>query len=159
MFPLRAILHPTNFSEASEHALRAAYQLARDYNARLFLLNALEPPLDGGEFGEEFHAPETVREKVRDRIAHLVDPAAPVTVEAIIVEGFTVEVILREARERRCDLIVIGSHGRTGLGRVLMGSVAEDVARKACCPVLIVRECHEVAPADQVETGEHVGAK
>ena len=159
MFPLRAILHPTNFSEASEHALRVAYQLARDYKARLILLNALEPPLDHGDLGEEFHAAETVRDKAHDRIAHLVDANAPVTVDAIVVEGFTVEVILGEARERRCDLIVIGSHGRTGLGRALMGSVAEDVARKACCPVLIVRECHEVAPADHVEGREHVGAK
>jgi nucleotide-binding universal stress UspA family protein len=56
-----------------------------------------------------------------------------------VVEGIASAEIVREARERPCELIVIGSHGRTGIGRVLMGSVAEEVARKAPCPVLIAR--------------------
>jgi nucleotide-binding universal stress UspA family protein len=159
MFPLRTILHPTNFSEESDHALRIACQLARDYQARLVLLHAVEPPLYSGEVGtgQDFHAPEKVRERALERIAHLVEPGPGVAVEPVVVEGFKVDEILREARERHCDLIVIGSHGRTGISRMLLGSTAEEVERKACCPVLIVRKCHETAVG--TPEGTEAGAK
>jgi nucleotide-binding universal stress UspA family protein len=143
MLALKTILHPTDFSETSAHALRMAYQVAQDYGARLILLHAVEPPVYYGEFGATFTAADEYAESARERLLALVEPEAGVDVETLMVEGIASPEILRLAEERSCDLIVIGSHGRTGLGRVLMGSVAEEVARKSPCPVLIVRLPHE----------------
>lgn len=64
---------------------------------------------------------------------------ATVSVEHLLVEGDPVGAILKISQERQCDLIVMGSHGRTGLHRLLMGSVAEQVLRKATCPVVTVK--------------------
>lgn len=144
MLTFKSILHPTDFSEASELALRMAVGLARDYQARLIVLHALEPPVYYGELGVSFIPPEDYREKAQERIAALVGPDRPIEVETIVVEGIAAVEILRAASELHPDLIVIGSHGRTGLGRVLMGSVAEEISRKAPCPVLIVREPHKI---------------
>jgi len=145
MSTFTTILHPTDFSEAAGPALRMAYQLARDYSARLVLLNVVEPPVYFGELGVGFNAPEEHRSLAEERIASLLEPDPKVAIEPRVVEGMAAAEIVREARERQCDLIVICSHGRTGIGRVLMGSVAEEVARKASCPVLIVRTHHEIA--------------
>jgi universal stress protein A len=144
MLSFKAILHPTDFSDASEHALKMAAALARDYKARLVLLHAVEPPVYYGELGVSFIPPEDYREKAQERVAGLIGPDSPLTVETVVVEGIAAAEILRVAAEHPVDLIVIGSHGRTGIGRVLMGSVAEEVSRKAPCPVLIVRTPHEV---------------
>lgn len=148
MATFSTILHPTDFSEASDLALRMAYQLARDYSARLVLLNIVEPPVYFGELGAGFNAPEEDRKLAEKRIATLLEPDPKVAIERLVREGMAAAEIVREARERPCDLIVIGSHGRTGIGRVLMGSVAEDVARKASCPVLIVRTHHDIAATE-----------
>lgn len=142
MLPIRTVLHPTDFSDASEHGRRMAYGLARDYGARLVLLHAVEPSVLTHEVGNAFVPPVEVVSLARERIAELVEEGSPVTVEPVIVEGLAAPEILRAARDRQADLVVIGSHGRTGLGRVLMGSVAEEVARKSPCPVLIVRPSH-----------------
>lgn len=147
MLPIKTILHPTDFSDASEHALRMAVGLARDYEARLILLHAVEPPVYYGELGVNFIPPEDYRESAQERVDALVGSDLAVTVESVVTEGIAASEIVRVARERHCDLIVIGSHGRSGLGRVLMGSVAEEVARKSPCPALIVRSPHEI-PVD-----------
>lgn len=144
MLAIKTILHPTDFSEASEHALRMAYELACDYKARLIVIHAVEPPVYYGELGVNFTAPSEYRETAEERLADLVDAAQGITVERQVIEGIAAPEILAIAKEQNCDLIVIGSHGRTGLGRVLMGSVAEEVARKSPCPVLIVRTAHDV---------------
>jgi nucleotide-binding universal stress UspA family protein len=148
MLPIKTILHPTDFSEASQHALAMAVGLARDYHARLILLHAVEPPVYYGELGTAVIPSEEERETAEDRLAALVGPGTPVAVEHMVSEGIAAPEILRVARETHCGLIVIGSHGRSGLGRVLMGCVAEEVARKSPCPVLIVRAPHEI-PADE----------
>jgi nucleotide-binding universal stress UspA family protein len=156
MLPIRVILHPTDFSVASEHARQMAYELARDYGARLLFLHSVEPPVYYGELGVNYTASDGFRELARERVDELVEPGSQVQVETIVADGEPGEEILRVAKERQADLLVIGSHGRTGLGRVLMGSVAEEVARKSPCPVLIVRAPHEiahtVATAPQVAT-------
>jgi nucleotide-binding universal stress UspA family protein len=144
MLPLKNILHPSDFSDASAHALQLAIGLARDYHARLVLLHAVEPPVYYGEVGLSFIAPEEYQESARERIEALVGSDPKVVVESVVTEGMAASEILRVARERHCDLIVLGSHGRTGIGRVLMGSVAEEVARRSPCPVLIVRAPHEI---------------
>ncbi len=142
MLPFKTILHPTDFSEACHHAFQMAQGLARDYSARLILLNILEPPVYFAELGTNLSPREEHHRPAVERIQTLAEALAPLRVEAMVLEGLAGAEILRVAREEHADLIVIGSHGRTGLGRVLMGSVAEDVARKAACPVLIVRSPH-----------------
>lgn len=145
MLPIKTILHPTDFSVASEHARQMAYELAQDYGAELVFLHCVEPPVYYGELGVNFTSPDGYRELARERVDELIEPGSPVRSETIIAEGPAAPEILRVAAERHADLLVIGSHGRTGLGRVLMGSVAEEVARKSPCPVLIVRAPHEIA--------------
>jgi universal stress protein A len=148
MISIKSILHPTDFSDASEHALRMAVGLARDYQARLILMHAVEPPVYYGEIGVGFIPADDDRESVQGRVDALAGTETRVTVESVVTEGIAAPEILRVARDRHCDLIVLGSHGRTGIGRVLMGSVAEDVARRSPCPVLIVRAPHEIALDD-----------
>ena len=145
MLPIKTILHPTDFSDASAHALKMASMLARDYSAHLVLLHTIEPPIYYGELGVSFSAPDHHREMIRGRIDALMESLASVDAESVVLDGVAAPEILRIATERHADMIVLGSHGRTGIGRVLMGSVAEEVARKAPCPVLIVRQKHEIA--------------
>jgi nucleotide-binding universal stress UspA family protein len=136
MLPLGTILHPTDFSENSEFAFRVACALARDYNARLVLLHVMQPPMviyAGGPVpAETWPSIEEVKEKLRK----LEGQSHHVRVESQVMEGDPVDMILRAAEETDSDVIVMGTHGRTGLGRLLLGSVAESVIRKAPCPVL-----------------------
>lgn len=139
MLPLKTILHPTDFSPPSEHARKIAQGLARDYDARLIVLHAIEPPLFSNQAAGETPEARAYRNSARDKISGLVEAGSPLPAETLLSDGIASAEIVRVAAERQCDLIVIGSHGRTGIGRVLMGSVAEEVSRKAPCPVLIVR--------------------
>ena len=136
MLPLGTVLHPTDFSANSEFAFRVACALARDYNARLTLLHVIPPPTviyAGGPIpAETWPSTEEAQEKLRQ----LEGRTHKVRVESQVLEGDPVDMILRAAEETGSDVIVMGTHGRTGLGRLLMGSVAESVIRKAPCPVL-----------------------
>jgi universal stress protein A len=136
---IRTILHPTDFSRYSENAWRVACSLARDYGANLLVLHVREIPVAVyGEFGtvpaDTFDAGA-----LRDELAKLEPTVSGVTVERRLTEGTPAAEIVRVAGENNCDLIVLGTHGRTGLGRLLMGSVAEQVVRRATCPVLTVK--------------------
>jgi nucleotide-binding universal stress UspA family protein len=82
---------------------------------------------------------ETYKEPLRAKLNELARRESKVQVEDQLVEGDAAIEILRLAEDTKCDLIVMGTHGRTGLGRLLMGSVAEQVVRKARCPVLTVK--------------------
>ena len=139
MLPLTTILHPTDFSENSEFAFRLACALARDYKARLVLLHVLPPPMvlyAGGPVpAETWPTSEQAEEKLRQ----LEGQAHSVRVESQVLEGDPVDMILRAAEETASDVIVMGTHGRTALARLLMGSVAEAVLRKAPCPVLTAK--------------------
>ena len=139
MLPLATILHPTDFSEHSEFAFRVASSLARDYNARLILLHVIPPPMviyaGGAVPAETWPSVEEVKESLRNmegRTHH-------VRVESQVMEGDPVDMILRAAEETHSDVIVMGTHGRTALARLLLGSVAEAVIRKAPCPVLTAK--------------------
>jgi nucleotide-binding universal stress UspA family protein len=141
MFPIRTILHPTDFSECATEAFDLACNLAYDYAARLLVLHVLEPPITAlagnralPPLPEEYGRPAR-EEKLRGLQA----PYAAVQLERCLQEGEVIPEILRLATETPCDLIVMGTHGRTGLSRLLLGSVAEGVLRRAPCPVLSVR--------------------
>jgi nucleotide-binding universal stress UspA family protein len=139
MLAVRTILHATDFSERSEYALGLACALARDYVARLIVLHVAEAPTLA--YGEGAIPPtlDELRASAQEQLNLLRLPLANVRAERRLEEGDVVPEILRVARDTNTDLIVLGTHGRTGLARLLMGSVAEEVVRKALCPVLTVK--------------------
>lgn len=121
--PARQILVATDFSDNAEAALGVAVRYARELHARLHLLHVFW----GGEV--------EVTQLLADAVAQA-GPDVPVTVAG--TGGDPAEEILRYATRHPIDLIVVGTHGRTGMSRVLLGSVAERVMRGARCPVLVV---------------------
>jgi nucleotide-binding universal stress UspA family protein len=138
MLPIRSILVPTDFSERSANAFRMACAVARDHGARLIVLHVVAPPMAAYVGGvmtpEAWHDDERWAE-----LRSLRPPDPQVPVEHLLAEGEPATMILQVAAKRECDLIVLGTHGRTGLGRVLLGSVAEAVLRRAACPVVTVK--------------------
>ena len=149
MLPLRLVLHPTDFSPHSEAAAKLAFALARDYGARVLVLHVLEPIVMGGVEGVAIPDPRAYEAEMRARLEGVRPSGTEVLVEHRLLLGSIAEEILRVAKESRCGVIVLGTHGRTGLGRLLLGSVAEQVVRKAPCPVLTVKAPpREAAPAD-----------
>jgi nucleotide-binding universal stress UspA family protein len=147
MIHLKTILHPTDFSEESRYALEVACALARDQAARVLLLHVVPRPVPLGRDGgvpvfKDAHTAEdlhTNRQEALSRLERLRSEAASGQVEVMLTEGDVVGVITRAAEEAACDLIVMGSHGRSRMYQLMMGSVAADVTRKATCPVVTVR--------------------
>lgn len=139
MLPFRAILHPTDFSPSSDYAQHLAWSLARDHGARLIVLHVAAPP--AVMYGEIIAplAGGGYKDNAWKALRRLHWPEGSVPVELRVETGEPAKEILRIAQETPCDLIVIGTHGRTGMGRLLMGSVAEQVVRKAACPVVTVK--------------------
>ena len=142
----RRILHPTDFSRASSAAFARAVALARADRAQLFLVHVLAPPMPIG--GEGYVAPQvyqdleaSARQYGEKRLAALQTKARKAGARAtgMLLEGVADDQIIRAARRRKADLIVIGTHGRTGLARLFLGSVASRVVAGARCPVLTVR--------------------
>lgn len=151
MRPLKTILHPTDFSRHSEHALELACALARDRGARLVVMHVVPERtavVGGGDLAELRQAEtcqedlRNYRKEMRNKLAQLplpgLVPGLPFRAERLLQEGNVVEAIVRTAQDTSCDLIVMGAHGRTEQGRRLMGSVAEEVMRRAPCPVVTV---------------------
>lgn len=139
MLPIRNILHPTDFSERSEFALNMASALARDYNANLIILHVAQSPVILFTEGIIPPSPDEHLEEVRQQLSR-VEPADPdVNVVHQLVEGNPASEILHVAEMMNVDLIVMGTHGRHGIKRLLMGSVAEYVMERAACPVLTVK--------------------
>jgi nucleotide-binding universal stress UspA family protein len=153
MLPIHTILHPTDFSAHSNYAFRLACSLARDYGAQLIMAHVLErtAPVYSGVMTPMPPLPPSAEERqaVWDELGEIKPPDPGIRIEYLLEEGDPATVILQLARERQCQLIVLGSHGRTGLGRLLMGSVAEHVVRKASCPVLTVKTPQHLAPTTE----------
>ena len=139
MFPLRTILHPTDFSDLSDHALKLALDLARDYSARLIVLHVLTPPVLA--YGADGLLPDQqeILDAARQRLANLPIPRPEEQVERRLVEGDPVTEILRLCEAAKPDLIVMGANGRGGLERLLLGSVADTIIQQSLCPVMVVR--------------------
>ena len=140
----RRILHATDFSSASRPAFARTLALAKKDRAQLFLLHVLVPPSPflGDRLPPSYlELQARARREAERRLAAAALRARKtgLRVHATLVAGAPAEEILRASRRCRPDLIVIGTHGRTGLGRVFMGSVAERVLERASCPVLTVR--------------------
>jgi nucleotide-binding universal stress UspA family protein len=140
------ILHPTDFSPASRAAFTHALALARAERAELLVVHVLAPVLP--MVGEGYMTPRTfddvqrsMRAQAQKQLDRLVAKAKTARVRArgLLYEGTAADAIVRAARARRARLIVMGTHGRTGLTRLLIGSVAERVVGTAPCPVLTIR--------------------
>jgi nucleotide-binding universal stress UspA family protein len=142
MFKPTRILHPTDFSEYSTYALGIATDLARQNQASLLIFHAV-PSLSAADvsYGEVARdlEPEGYRDTILRDLRRSVPTPAGVAVEYMVAEGNPIAEINRIAREHACDLIVMGTHGRTGVSHLLAGSVAEGVVRTAPCPVLTAR--------------------
>ncbi|HEV3144517.1 MAG TPA: universal stress protein [Gemmataceae bacterium] len=138
MLPIRTILFSTDFSECSEAAFQLASSLARDYNARLIVLHVYPPPLDHSEEVAR-RPPDSYEESLWKNLKTIRANDLKYDMDYQLVEGEAAQEILRIAAEKPCDLIVMGTHGRTGLERFLLGSVAEQVVRQAACPVLTTK--------------------
>jgi nucleotide-binding universal stress UspA family protein len=140
MIRIRNILCPTDFSPFAQAALPIACSLARDYGAALILLHVRpEPVTFVGEFGAVPPEPGEPDETLKARMRQRVPSSFTGVVDCQIQSGDAAEGILKAAQGRNCDLIVLGTHGRSGLRRMLVGSVAEAVLRKAPCPVLTIK--------------------
>jgi universal stress protein A len=142
---IKKILYPTDLSESGWPALRLASSLANDHKAKLVIVYAMEPPqpVAAGGAGAAVPPPGTDfvgREEDLEKELTKMAPTPPnVDYEYRIVHGQAAQAIVQLAEEEQVDLIVMGTHGRTGLSRLLMGSVAEHVMRHAVCPVVTVR--------------------
>ncbi|HLG29040.1 MAG TPA: universal stress protein [Candidatus Brocadiales bacterium] len=140
---LNKILCPYDFSESSSHALRYAIEFASAYKAKLYLLHVFDiRVLDYGEpiYGISIPTKDaigTIKTELANSIPEKVKNE--LQVETIVVSGVPFYEIIKFANENGIDLIVMGTHGRTGIAHILLGSVAEKVVRKASCPVLTVR--------------------
>lgn len=153
---IKSILLPTDFSECGNYALSYAASLARRFGASIICINVIEPivptvgysgmtePLPIADITEQL---EDSAERELPKLAEC-DECTGIDVEELVVHGEASSEIVRVAKERQVDLIVISSHGRTGLGRILFGSTAESVVRHASCPVLVVK------PPQEEETEE-----
>lgn len=142
MLKLKTILHPTDYSEPSEYAFRLACSLARDHEASLVVLHVvltLGPELVTHGDAETKLEPEAFQRRLWDDLREVQSPDPAVKVEHRLAEGDAAEQIVRVAREAGAELVVMGTHGRTWLERLLMGGVAEYVMRNAPCPVLTVK--------------------
>jgi nucleotide-binding universal stress UspA family protein len=135
---IQTILFPTDLSDSSESALGVAFSLARDYRARLIVLHVASfgQAVPYSEFERMLKESSAYRRQLEDKLRHCQKPEC--NAEFRVEEGDPAEQIVRAAKQARSDLIVMGSHGRTGLRRLLMGSVAEKTLRSASCPVLLV---------------------
>jgi universal stress protein A len=143
---IRKILAPTDFSAHAENAVRFACGLTQRLGTELHLLHVLSEivPTGPDPLLTPVLPPEYYREsevQSREALAKLIQPSwgTPPVVEIAVRWDSPVEGIVEYAREAAIDLIVIATHGRTGLSHVLLGSVAERIVREASCPVLTIR--------------------
>jgi nucleotide-binding universal stress UspA family protein len=125
MLKIHMILHPTDFSTRSKNAFDLACAVARDYDARLVLVHIKLPLMRGDEVHGLITAPEEVDFELREELDKLQLHDASILVKRVLKQGDPATEILRTAKEISSGVIVMGTHGRTGIGRLLMGSVAE----------------------------------
>ena len=146
MTRIRRVLHPTDFSRASSAAYRRAVELAKANRAELLLLHVLSVPVPIA--GDGYMSPKIYDDIVTGARAYgqkqldaLTRKArkAGVRARGLLAEGVAHEQIARTARSRKADVLVMGTHGRTGWSRLFLGSVASRVLALSPCPVLTVR--------------------
>jgi nucleotide-binding universal stress UspA family protein len=152
MMKLRKILFPTDFSRCAQQALGHAVHWAREYDAELHVLHALA-------LLQDYSVRLPNKKEINEQLQHLAAEHMSETIQALphdevdvrqaLVRGISMApAILGYASENDIDLIVMGTHGRRGLGHLFLGSVAEEVVRLASCPVLTIRERETPMPVE-----------
>ncbi len=142
---IKTILFPTDFSQGARAAMDHAISLAKDYQAKLILLYVIQDiSIAEWYIPSSLSAADLVEDMQKSAWNEMDKWGAEVSqrvkdVEKLVVRGVPFVEIIRTAKERQADMIVIGTHGRTGIDHMLFGSTAEKVVRKAACPVLTVR--------------------
>jgi nucleotide-binding universal stress UspA family protein len=148
MVNIQKIVCPSDFSTCAMQALKYAVELARQFRAEISLVHAYEDPAAyvaplpmSGYVGPGADLLLELRQTLETRLEHLREDVEKqgVTVRAELLEGAPYRVVLDWADEWQADMIVIGTHGHTGLSHALLGSVTERVVRMASCPVLTIR--------------------
>lgn len=153
MVPIRRILFPTDFSEPADHAWPFALHFAQEFGAEIHLLHVVAPPPRMTEAYAAGFDPEKFAEVLTAEANASLDrfvrkaKTRNILSQSEVRIGVDFHEIVDYARSRQIDLIVMATHGRTGLAHALIGSVAEKVVRKAPCPVLTVKH-----PAMKCET-------
>lgn len=154
MIEIKTILAPTDFSAHSERAVRYACALAARLGAELHLLHVLSEIIPSGPdpmlmpvIPPEFY--QENEQSARETLDRLPQPDwdTPKSVVRSVRWGSPVEAIIGYATDQKIDLVVIATHGRTGLSHVLLGSVAERIVRESPCPVLTVRSDRSGSPS------------
>ena len=138
MFNINTILCPIDFHDASQAAFEVAKSIAAKFDAKIIAMHvAMTPP----EYSNWAPVLPVDEEDLAERADHLANFTRDDggEIDRLVLVGDAEMVIVREAEDRRCDLIVMGTTGRGGIGRLLLGSVTENVSRNANCPVLLVK--------------------
>jgi nucleotide-binding universal stress UspA family protein len=142
---IRKILFATDFSEGSSYALPYAADMARQYGAKLYIIHVIfDVAKTAGWYVPHVSIDEIYQDMEKSAMAELEKTSLDEMrglkdVERLVLKGIPYEEIDKFASEQKIDLIVLGTHGRRGIDRVLFGSTAEQVVRNAPCPVLSVR--------------------
>jgi nucleotide-binding universal stress UspA family protein len=150
---IQTILVPIDFSEHSAAALGLATELAKSTDAALHLVHVddfIAYTLPNGAVIYDAMTLAGLREDMRQRLLGLqagVQKAGIARVQTTVLEGQPDVEIVRHAGQLPADLIIIGTHGRRGFSHLMLGSVAERVARKACCPVIAVPLARRTSPS------------
>lgn len=146
MLPVKKILCPTDFSEPSFAALEVAAELARAFEAQIVVVHVLTPipvvemPALHAGFNVDRYQ-EVLGESLRQALDEVISTrlAGVAGARGVLAIGHPAAEIVRVSHEEEADLIVLSTHGRSGVGHLLFGSVAERVVRSASCPVLTIR--------------------
>jgi nucleotide-binding universal stress UspA family protein len=154
----KQIVFPTDFSLASDAALDYATRLAKSFGAKLLIVHVQEPPVLYGEgdfyYGVENPDPQTLAKM----LSKLAATDADVAYQHRLLCGDPAHEIVALAKRENAELIVMSSHGRTGISRALLGSVADVVVRHATCPVLVLKRPHGKKPSESPRRHEDVPA-
>ena len=145
MNEFKTILFATDFSESSDYAFGKALILARKFNARLLILHVINEPVDLRGFYVPHISFDKLEEEIEEGAQKMMEKFCRTHIrdydnfESFIVPGIPYDEVIKKAVAESADLIVMGTHGRTGLDHVLFGSTAEKVVRKSPVPVMTIR--------------------
>lgn len=139
MLRLQTILVPTDFSEAAAQALQVARSLGRDHQSKLVLMTAVFPVPLAPDVNVPVNDYVELKEEAQRQLTALANSITDLPVETRVLVGAPGLSIIAVAENCQTDLIVMGTQGRSGLSRLLLGSVAEHVLRHAPCPVLTIK--------------------
>lgn len=141
----KTILFATDFSESSDHAFQYALSLARKFESRLGIIHVISEPVDLRGFYVPHISFDKLEEEIEQGALKIMEKFCRThlqgydKVDTFVVPGIPYDEIIKKAAELGADLIVVGTHGRTGLDHVLFGSTAEKVVRKSEIPVMSIR--------------------